>query len=305
MKPDFENFKWQPIIENVTDILRITTCIIDTNGVPIIIPSEGRYGWRFIPQLLDVQVNYNQIAEDRFEFVDKFRLHHYAIPFKSSNNTVKGYILLGPMILNKRLAMHEYYEIAQKWGEDFDGFKERLEEIRVISQLNLEHILNTVVSFIQFRQNQVSLEFVRPENTRIQNIFQSMLTLSLAIANAESGSVMLFNHQTNELSIQAAKGLSNQYLNSRIKLNDGVAGVAFKENKTMLIHGKPQNSRIAHLLKRTEIKQSIVMPFGATDQKTRGVLNLNIIKANKDIRSNLNAVNNALERIIIDVLKVI
>ena len=36
MKQYFETDKWQPIIEKVTDILRIATCIIDPEGNPLL-----------------------------------------------------------------------------------------------------------------------------------------------------------------------------------------------------------------------------------------------------------------------------
>lgn len=305
MKRYFETDKWQPIIENVTDILRIATCIIDPEGNPIIIPSQNRYGWRFDPHFFNVESNYAQITDERFELIDNFHLHYYAVPLKSLNNSIMGYVILGPMILNKRLATDEYQEISKQSGDNIEDIREKMEDIRVISQLNLEHILNMCTAAIKLSQNQLtSMEQDSSEDKRAKNIFQSMLNLSLAIADAESGSVMLFNSQTKELSVCVAKGLNGQYLNNKIQLHDGVSGVAFQENKTLIIEGKP-DSRMRNLLKRQEIKQSIVMPFKAPNLKTSGVLNINIMKPVKGGKERLEDINGVIERITANILQVI
>ncbi len=304
MKNYFETVKWQPIIENVTDILKINTCIVDFQGVPIIIPPQNRYGWRFNPNLFDVRSNYAQIADDRFEFIDNFHLHYYAVPAKSLDNTIVGYIVLGPMILNKKLTMNEYQEISKKTSDSLEDISERIENTRVISQLSLEHILKMCIATIKLSQDRLTFTKQKPsEDKRTQTIFQSMLDLSLALASAESGSVMLFHPKTEELSVCVANGLNPQYINNRIKLDDGIAGIAFQENKTLLIEGRSE-SRLRNLLIRHEIKQSIVMPFKTPNSKTSGVLNINIMKTCES-KDRLEDINGAIERITSNTLQVI
>jgi putative methionine-R-sulfoxide reductase with GAF domain len=305
MRHYFETVTWQPIIENVTDILRITVCIIDSRGQPVLIPNQSRYGWAFLPQFLEIQSKWVQTTKDCFEFTDNFYIRHYAIPFRPVNQEISGYVILGPMILNKRLIIDEYNEISRKYDTNFDKFREKLEEIRVVSQVNLEQILDTIISFSKINQESLNLQELNPlEDNRIQKIFKSMLDLSLSVANAESGSVMLFNSQTNELQVRAAKGLNDHYLNNTVKLDEGISGIAFKENKTLVIKDGQKNSLICDLLKRAEIRESIVMPFGAPDQKNRGVLNLNIMKPGIDI-NRVDRINEALKRITTNILEAI
>ena len=72
----------------------------------------------------------------------------------------------------------------------------------------------------------------------------------------------------------------------------------------MIIEGKP-DSRIRNLLKRQEIKRSIVMPFKAPNLKTSGVLNINIMKPVKGGKERLEDINGVIERITANILQVI
>ena len=93
-----------------------------------------------------------------------------------------GYVILGPMILNKRLATDEYQKISKQSGDNIEDIREKMEDIRVISQLNLEHILNMCTAAIKLSQDQLtSMEQDSSEDKRAKNIFQSMLNLSLAM----------------------------------------------------------------------------------------------------------------------------
>ena len=298
--------KWRSILENVADILRIHICIADAAGMPIVIPEQPKYGWKFSPNFLKVESNFTHMGDGRFEFIDQYQLHYYAVACVSIENNINGYVILGPVILNKRLGKSEYEALAKQNGDDIDGFNSRLEEIRIISHLNLEYIIYTISDFIKLGQNNLPpLESQKFETGRTQIILESMLDLSLAIANAESGSIMLFDEQTNELSIHAAKGLDKTYLKRRIKLHEGISGIAFKNKKTMILKSASQPEPIQGLLNRKDIYQSMVMPFETTDKKTRGVLNVNIMRHDLDLKGRLESVNKALLEITSNVLQVI
>ena len=292
--------KWQSIIENVANVLRINLCIVDAAGVPVAIPALNRYGWKFLPQYSAVESNFRNMGDGRFEFIDNYRMHHYAIACISLNGKIKGHIILGPMILNKRLEKNEYQGIATSCGDNFEKLIERVEEIRILSHLNLDYMLNAIAAFVNIGQDQLRPTEASPNQT--QNILHSMLELSLAIANAESGSVMLYNAETDELSIRAVKGLDPTYLNSTIKPRQGISGIAFLENRTMIIKGQTQSKDIQALLKRSEIQQSMVMPFETSDKKTRGVLNINIISPEPSSTSPLESLNGVLAQIVSNVL---
>ena len=295
--------KWQPIVENIANILRINICIVNANGMPVVIPNENHYGWKFSPHLFAVESNFDNLSDGRYELIDRHRFHYYALACGSLKNKSQSYIILGPVILNKRLSRDEYQKINMQYKDNIDDFNERLEEIRIVSHNHLETILNTLVSLIQIgRENAISLAET-PKVTRSQTVLRSMLTMVLAIANAESGSLMLFDGKTNELSIDSVKGLDQNYLNKKIPLNGGISGVAFTENKTMILKGQSYGSRVHELLNRPEIRESIVMPFQTPDKKTRGVLNLNITASKSSVRGRLDGLEKKLQQITSKILQ--
>ena len=78
----------------------------------------------------------------------------------------------------------------------------------------------------------------------------------------------------------------------RLKLGEGIAGLAAKENTTLIIHGQnvtgivKDTNRIKSLLKRPNIKNSFIMPLLVKD-KVFGVLNLHTKKNESKIDDNL------------------
>jgi hypothetical protein len=76
--------------------------------------------------------------------------------------------------------------------------------------------------------------------------------------------------------MQAAKGLNSRYFKQSVKLDEGIAGLAFREKKTLILTDKSKDNRLNDLLSRKEIKQSIVMHFEGPAKKISGVLSLNI-----------------------------
>lgn len=297
--------KWQPIVENFANILRINICIVNADGMPVIIPNENHYGWKFSPYLFAVESNFDNISDGRYELIDRYRFHYYALTCGSTKNKIQSYVIIGPVILNKRLSRDEYQKIILQYKDNIDDFTERLEEIRIVSHNHLETILNTLGSLIEIgRENAISLADTS-KLTRSQTVLRSMLTMVLAIANAESGSLMLFDGRTNELLIDSVKGLDPNFLNKKIPLDSGISGVAFTENKTMVLKGQAYGSRVHELLSRPEIRESIVMPFQTPDKKTRGVINLNIMGSKSSTRGRLDGLEKTLHQITSKILQTI
>lgn len=297
MNSFFNAEKWQPLVENMADILRINICIVNSDGMPVIIPNENHYGWKFSPYLFAVESNFDNIADGRFELIDRYRFHYYAVACGASINRPQSYVILGPVILNKRLGKDEYQKIVQQYKDNSDEFNERLEEIRIISHNNVETILNTISGLIKIGQENSICMAEAPKATRSQTILRSMMSMVLALAHAESGSLMLFDGKTNELSIDAVKGIDQAYVNKKVALDEGISGIAFKENKTMVLKGQSYSNSAHELLKRPDIRESIIMPFQTPDKKTRGVLNLNIMSSKSNVRGRLDGLERNLQQI--------
>ncbi len=256
------------ILENFVQTVRINVSLVDKAGKSILTPEPNHFGWQFLADTADIGKSFKR-ADNYLEHTDGLGFKHFAIP------TAMGYIVVGPLALNKR--------------PERSGFaSEELDEVRVISQNHLRSILDLVSGVAGLLEDMLGIEQKKvpqkkasksPED--LSDIFNSMLDVALQFSHAQSGSIMLFDGKTKELSVQASKGLKNGHANHKpIKLGEGISGLALKERKTLILTDdhSPDN-RISHLLKRKEIKQSIIMPFEDPSKKIRGVINVNIENA--------------------------
>ena len=259
--------KWLTLIDNFIGALHINVCIVDAQWAPVIVPNPNPHGWKLISEAVAQHAQFKPAGE-HLEFVDGFKMHYFAIPFGS--NKTNGYIVLGPVVLNKRLEKAQCEELAAQLNRDFYELMDHLDGIRVLSFVNLKYILDFTKGFTEMIQ-----ETLKPQAETV-DVFGSMLELSFGAAQGQSGSIMLFDLKTNTLKVCAAQGLHERYLQKPQKLDEGVAGIAFQKQKTLILDDSARHNRIGHLLNRKEIKQSIVMPFETSDKKVRGVLNLNI-----------------------------
>lgn len=272
------NLKWRTVVENFVQVLRINICIVDPQGHSLVTPSVNPFGWKLLADAHEA-ISRSNLSGEWQEWEDGLKLHHFIIPV-GRHVKPEAYIILGPVILNKRLEETQYQQLAVQSGRDGSDLVDSIENIRVVSYTNLKYITDLIQGIFELAKETVSQDaFSEATIARegLTGILQSMLELSLGIAKAQSGSVMLFDLKTKELFVKVAKGLAGRYLTTPVKLDEGIAGLAFREKKTLILTDKSKDNRIGHLLNRKEIKQSIVMHFEEPAQKISGVLSLNII----------------------------
>ncbi len=272
------NLKWRTLLENLVQVLHINVCIVDPHGQSIITPNKNPFGWKLLADSFEM-ISRSNLSGEWQEWVDDLKLHHFVMSI-GNHSKPQAYIVLGPVILNKKLEKSQYQQLASGSNRNFDDLQDSLEGIRVVSYTNLKYITDLIQGVVELAQETASELFVpviSVDRDGLRGILQSMLELSLGIAKAQSGSIMLFDLKTNELSVQAAKGLAGRYFKKSVKLNEGIAGLAFREKKTLILTDRSKDNRIDHLLNRKEIKHSIVMPFEEPTKEIRGVLSLNII----------------------------
>lgn len=283
------NLKWRTVVENFVQVLRINICIVDPQGRSLITPNQNTFGWEFLAAAPSA-ISHSNLSGEWQEWEDGFNLHHFVISI-GHHADPEAYIILGPVILNKKFDESQYRQLAKKSNRDPDDLKSSVENIRVVSYTNLKYITDLIHGIFELAKETASQEAVSTTSKSregLNGILQSMLELSLGIAKAQSGSIMLFDLKTNELSIRVAKGLAGRYLTTPVKLDEGIAGLAFREKKTLILTDRSKDNRIDHLLNRKEIKKSIVMHFEEPTKKISGVLSLNIIAdplhANRKVR---------------------
>ena len=124
-----------------------------------------------------------------------------------------------------------------------------------------------------------------------------ILNIALQVSGADIGSIMMLDKDKNELSICASKGLSDEVIKkSRVKLGEGISGIAVQENKVFLIDSNHEDNRIKKYLSRPQIRSSMVLPIKIQNSPS-GVMNLGItetsqLKFNKD---NVSSINELIE----------
>ncbi len=106
-------------------------------------------------------------------------------------------------------------------------------------------------------------------------LYETILDISVRLANADKGSVMLLENGSSYLIIKAAKGINKKLMQEiRIKAGEGIAGLVFKKGTPVIVEDIEKDMHIP-AKKRPKYKTGsfISIPLKIED-KTIGVLNI-------------------------------
>ena len=308
--------KWWDILSRLIDVLRINIFIVDANGSIILPPEEGRCGGKLLtdPSMgFDLLHHSNDIIkkfepQGKFlESINRFDLHSYAIPVTIKNQTI-AYVIVGPVILNKRLENEEYIQFGKRYGVSESDLVNEINEIRVVSNLMAGSILDLLSEIVKdnielsLKETEISQMKSTQENlsTGVQQtakeiystvcldeLLVAFLDLALKMTNTECGSIMVMDDEQGDLIIKVSRGLDNDRVqNTRVRLGEGISGSAAKKNASYVIDGQKGDQDIKLFLKRSDIQQSLVMPLSSKN-RVFGVLNLHTKKADSKIQDNV------------------
>jgi putative methionine-R-sulfoxide reductase with GAF domain len=273
--------RWALILQRFVSILRINVFVVDSQGRPFLTSHVRGCGWRFwlhSPIGSEMLLGGGQWLTrfvkngEYLEYKDPFELCTFAIPLGPA-----GYIIVGPVVFNKRLENSEYWEIARETGSNFEDMIEEIDEIRVISFLDIHAILGILEEVFGYAV-ELKLKIREAREAR----FKALLDVALGLARVECGSVMLLDRDAGELKLTASRGRETApHKDVRLRLGEGISGLAAQENRTFVIQGEDSSdNRIKPLLKRPEIQHALVMPL--TEQnRVIGVLNLHTTSREK------------------------
>ena len=312
-----DKVKWSGFIRRFIDVLKINIFAVDTAGGILIPPlREGnreRFGSQFLTSSFQLDFSgQDPTFLDQFvaqgvywECKDPFDFRIFAIPV-CVNGAPVAYVLVGPVVLNKRWENADYINMAGQLNIATEPLLDSIREIRVVSNVTIKAILDLLSEVIKdivelnFEKQQLNDPALNREvlPQRIADVAQDLyatihldeflitvLDVALQLTQADGGSIMLIDENRENLSIKVSRGLDQQKIeNIRVKLGQGVAGVAALENTAFFIDGERADNRIKKFLSRPDLKQSLVVRFSVQD-RVLGVLNLHTRQAHAELQT--------------------
>lgn len=311
--------KWWDMLSRFIEVLRINIFIVDRVGHFILPPEETKYGGQLLMHtnlgldlFKDGDAFENQFVrhDEYFETLNRYDLFSYAIPIKTSTGDLLAYVMLGPVILNKRLEISEYKRQAHALGADEQLVLNEINEIRVVSNIMMNSIINLLTEIVR---DSIELHKVQESSTisesrepksmwekefetmaheiqstvKIDELLITLLDVALKMTNTQGGSVMMVDHNTNELAIKASKGLDDLKIQGvKMKVGEGISGLVAKVKAPLIIDAEAPDRRVKEMLTRPSIQKSVVFPL-ISKNRVYGILNLHTHEKTDRINANL------------------
>ena len=314
---------WQNIQNAFSSIIGISLRTIDSNGEIIVRPSNlaaicqeavsespiaRKKCWQWYPQLAK---NIDQAKTNGFyENICPLGLVNFIMPI-SLNNTETVFLIVGPLVYeDSKKDTHLTQRINDAEVDEAKFFEcfNKLPTISLSKLNNIVEFLNAITAFVaklkDFDRRANSKGFVF-DNEQVGFLLKTFLELSMKICAAERGSVMVFEKQSQLLSIQEATGLSQEIIsNTKIKPGQGLAGMTIERKKALFINDKLSDRNLkAHMHKPT-LKSAFVIPIFQKD-KILGVISVGTAKSPNRFSDKLMELLNllvgmALEKVYLD-----
>ena len=291
---------WQKVQDNFAAIADIGLRTVDYKGKPITLPSRQP---KLCNELLKDPASLISLCEKCLPtflggeaVVDKNLsfsclgeidgLYSFIVPLRLNKTRLLGYAIVGPVILVMRKLKEEYSQAAEKLNVDLEDLWSVLLEVKVASFQNIQSMLELLREICEYTLN-LSYQNVamKKEMVVIQSLaklgklLDALLEVAFEMSKADVGSIMFLDNAKEELSILASRGIPDKIVkNTRVKLGEGVSGVAAKEAASFIIDENTTDNRIAAYLNRPHLGSSMVLPIQARDKKVLGVMSLGVFK---------------------------
>ena len=286
--------KWQKIQDAFSSITHISMRTLDTKGAAVTAPSnEPRLCSEFLRKpstnyddcqtCLPTFLGGNAVIDRNLSYLCPPGLHNFIAPLTIGEERTLGYVVMGPVILVARKPKEYYYEMAEELSADPEEFWSALMEIRVLSFYRIQAIVEMVKNIGSYILQLASKSMVMEDEiqklamgtaSRLNELLDKFLDVALYVSGADIGSIMMLDKKKKELMIHASRGLPNEVVKkARVRLGEGIAGTAAKDNACFLIDDTMQDNRIKPFLSRPQIKSSMVLPI-RIENKVVGVMNL-------------------------------
>lgn len=304
--------EWQKIQDSFSEVLEVTLRTFSKDGRQITGTSRpNRLCEHIIPSIVssgsvecacNLSGNKISISSIKKETAIEchFGLSTFIIPIMAVGNRVTGYMLMGPMILKARRDLSAYAEDAKKTGIKEDELIDALIEINVFSYskaYSMQSLVKkTFTHMAQTGYHKRRLGEIAPEVMDMDPLFSryyeekvlgSLLNSCTIALDADSGSVMTLDKNTNMLHIKVSSKLDeNMVGGAGMKVGEGIAGFAAATAEPIILPKDKDKNHLSEKMKRSNIKSSMIVPFmKGNTHEVYGVINLNIVRKESDFSS--------------------
>ncbi|MCM8812489.1 MAG: PocR ligand-binding domain-containing protein [Candidatus Omnitrophica bacterium] len=310
--------RWQQIQDIASSIVTMSLKAVDVRGNDLSAASHLPDIYREIVFRSEkAQSEYNHWVKKRLAELVKYDQSHafqafcpvglamFFLPMQAEKIDL-SYLLVGPLVLEncqrethmsrriKELDLHE---------EQFFAAYNKLPAVNVQAMNNILEFLNTIVQFV-FRVSQLVRQQKQPaailNKENVGGLLKTLLEMAMKLCNAEFGSVMTFEKQSQMLSIQQAEGLSDEVVNStKLKPGEGLAGLTIQRRQALFVNDQLKDREIRLRMHRPKVKSAFVIPV-FHQQEVLGVISVGTAKSPNRFSDNLMELLNVLVSLALD-----
>jgi ligand-binding sensor protein len=226
-----------------------------------------------------------------------FDFNLFVIPIKAVGENIIAYLVLGPVLLEAKKNISVYSKEAEKSGIAMNILADAIAATKITSLAKIDalvKLIEKVFSYIaQTGYHKKRLGEIVPEVVELdpsfsfyyeKKLLRALLNACISALDADSGSVMIVDKETNTLHIKVASQLDQNVINNtEIEMGEGIAGMAAATCESILLPNDEGKNHLSEKMKRRYINSSLIVPFNRENTRNvYGVINLNITR--KDIQ---------------------
>lgn len=254
-------------------------------------PAKSRLCGTCLPTFLSGKA----VVDKNLSFYCEAGLYNFISPLMAHTDKILGYLMMGPVILVMRQPQEAYAAIAHEFGVELEDFWNALLKIKTISfhyAQSLMTVIQDVAEYMLKSSLPCSGEKQSPlsalDKPTLTKRFEAFLDVAFELSKADIGSVMFLHKPAKELTIEAAKGIPDAIVkNTRVKLGNGIAGLAAEEGRPLLLDNTLADNRLLQYFKKPHLNSSMVIPLKTEEGGVLGVLNVGALNTSQ-VRFNKN-----------------
>ncbi|MBI4846744.1 MAG: PocR ligand-binding domain-containing protein [Candidatus Omnitrophica bacterium] len=210
--------------------------------------------------------------EKFYEFICPLGLMSFAIPlvFKDAQT---AFLIIGPVIIEQSKQDVHLTKKIQEFELDEVKFFECFNKLvavntdRINNSIEFLHLIIAFMTRLESFQLEKAQGDVVLDKKKVEQFLRNFLELAMKLCDAERGSVMMFEKNTQELSIKDAKGLSEEIIEkTKLKPGEGLAGLTIEQRKALFLNEQLSDREVRLRMNRPKIKSAFVIPVFYKDE---------------------------------------